>query len=169
MLIYLTGFMGAGKTTVGKKLASHLKYNFIDLDQQVEKETGKSIALLFEEGENRFRETETHILKKTLNIENTVVATGGGTPCFNDNMNWMNDNGFTVYLKLTTGSLFHRLAESKQNRPLLDGKSDVALMEFIIQALQERERFYNMSKLIFKGENADMVQLWKEINQKSVS
>lgn len=159
MLIYLTGFMGAGKTTAGKKLAAALGYNFVDLDTLIEKEAGHTISQLFENGIDKFREMESVILKQTGNYSNSVIATGGGTPCFYDNLLWMNNNGITVYLKLSAGSLFHRLAASKQKRPLILGKTDVELMEFIMETLKEREKFYSRSKYVIKGEDLDVKEL----------
>jgi len=165
LLIYLTGFMGAGKTTAGKKLAAALGYNFVDLDALIEKETGHTISQLFEKGIDKFREMESVILKKTGGYSNSVVATGGGTPCYYDNLIWMNKNGITIYLKLSAGSLFHRLAASKQKRPLLQGKSDVELMEFIMETLTDRENFYSRSKYVIKGEDLD-VKVLLELIQK---
>src|SRR5258705_12400693 len=110
MLIYLTGFMGAGKTTAGKKLAALLGYTFIDLDSQIENETGLTIVELFKSGEFKFREIESMVLHTVSDAENLVISCGGGTPCFNDNLNWMKSHGITVYIHLTTGGLFHRLS-----------------------------------------------------------
>ncbi|HMT29829.1 MAG TPA: shikimate kinase, partial [Bacteroidia bacterium] len=138
MLIYLTGFMGAGKSTAGKKLAGLLGYSFVDLDTMIESETKKSISELFAAGQDKFREIEAHILRNTESMSNCVIAAGGGTPCFHDNMKWMINHGLTVYIKLSPGSLFHRLAPSKTSRPLIAGKSDVELMEYIMETLKDR-------------------------------
>ncbi|MBL0340525.1 MAG: shikimate kinase [Bacteroidetes bacterium] len=159
MLIYLTGFMGAGKTTAGKKLATLLGYNFIDLDELIEIETGKNMSQLFESGLPYFREVESLTLKSTSKYTDTVIATGGGSPCFHGNMEWMNQHGVTVYIRMTVGSLFHRLAASKQKRPLIAGKSDVDLMEFILTTLKERLVFYKQAKYIIKGESLDAKEL----------
>ena len=153
MLIFLTGFMGAGKTTAGKKVAALLNYTFIDLDALIEKETGKTISELFSISESHFRDIESKILVKTAEANNAVIATGGGTPCFKDNMKWMNEHGVTVYIKLAAGSLFHRLAASKKDRPLLQKKGDVALMEYIMETLRYREVYYSQSKYTIKGED----------------
>jgi len=163
MKIFLLGYMGSGKTTVGKKLAALLDYTFIDLDAMIESETDHSITEWFSEGEAKFREIETLVLKQTADFNNAVISTGGGTPCFNDNMIWMKEHGLTMYLKLAAGSLFHRLAASKSMRPLLAGKSDVELMEYIIESLNERDYFYSQSHYVVKGESIDVKSLLDEI------
>ena len=156
MLIFLTGFMGAGKTTTGKKLAALLGYTFIDLDTRIEKETGLTIVDLFNTGEYKFREIESMVLTNTGEMQNTIISCGGGTPCFNENLAWMNSHGITVYIRMSPGALFHRLAASKQKRPLLAGKSDIELMEYIMETLKEREYFYNQCHYTVPGENMDV-------------
>ncbi len=157
--------MGSGKSTAGKKLAGMLSYTFIDLDSNIEKETGLTISELFKSGESNFRDIETMVLRATAGKENTVIACGGGTPCFNDNLNWMKTHGITVYIQMTTGGLFHRLAASKQNRPLLAGKTDVELMEYIMESLRERDFFYQQCHYKVKGESLDVKELLIEIQR----
>jgi shikimate kinase len=165
MLIFLTGFMGAGKTTAGKKLAGLLGGEFIDLDRQIEKETGLSIVELFAAGEYKFREIESIVLRNTATHENAVISCGGGTPCFNENLSWMKEHGITVYLRMPAGALFHRLISSKQQRPLLAGKTDVELMEYIMETLREREYFYNQCHYVIPGENLDVQAMLHEIER----
>lgn len=155
MLIYLIGFMGCGKTTIGKKLANKLKYRFIDLDKLIERESGETIFEIFESlnGENRFRILETNALKKVSGLDNTVIATGGGTPCFNENIQLMNQTGKTVYIKMHHGSLFLRLAKSKKNRPLIGKLTDVDLMDQVMHLLSCREPFYSQAQFTVKGES----------------
>ena len=155
--------MGSGKTTAGKKLAALLGYTFIDLDALIERESGHSVEEWFTRGEEKFREIETLVLRQTAETQNVVISTGGGTPCFHDNMTWMKEHGLTVYLRLNVGSLFHRLAESKKDRPLLANKTDVELMEFITESLKEREFFYSQAHYIMKGENLDVKSMLEEI------
>jgi shikimate kinase len=120
MRVYLLGYMGSGKTTLGKTLAKKLKFNFTDLDHFIEKDLNKKISSLFEtEGEEGFRSIEKNYLHKTASMENTIVSCGGGTPCFFDNIQWMNNNGITIYLKMTVDGLFNRLLHAKEERPLL--------------------------------------------------
>jgi shikimate kinase len=165
MLIFLTGFMGAGKTTAGKKLASLLSYDFVDLDSRIEKETGLTVVELFQSGEFKFREVEALVLRNCAGLDNAVISCGGGTPCFHENLAWMKEHGITIYIQLTAGALFHRLAASKQNRPLLAGKTDVELMEYISETIKEREYFYRQCHYTVKGENLDVNEMLKEIQR----
>ena len=145
--------MGAGKTTVGRKLAEELSCAFYDLDELIEKKTKQSISHIFEEkGEERFRIMESETLKSINIKKHQVIATGGGTAMYEDNMQWMNDSGFTVYLMLHPGILFHRLAKEKKHRPLIANLDDVDLFEFIVEKLKKRLLFYNQAKLILNGD-----------------
>ena len=129
--IFLTGYMGAGKTTLGKAFASEMNVPFIDLDWYIEERFHKSIRELFtERGEASFRELERNMLHEVGEFEDVVVSTGGGTPCFFDNMDYMNACGDTVFLQVEPEVLFHRLKVAKQQRPLLANKSDEELMNF---------------------------------------
>lgn len=156
MIIYLIGFPGSGKTTVGRKLASRLNYSFTDLDELIASSTGLTIAELFAQGENRFREAEAQALRETESMTDIVIASGGGTPCFHDNLSLMKNAGLTIYLKMSTGALFYRLVRSKNTRPLLAGMTDVELMEYIVETLGVREKFYIKAHHTFEGENADI-------------
>jgi shikimate kinase len=161
--IFLVGFMGAGKTTVGRKLAEELSCAFYDLDELIEKKSKQSISHIFDEqGEERFRTMESETLKSINIKKHQVIATGGGTAMFEDNMQWMNDNGFTVYLMLHPGILFHRLAKEKKHRPLIANLDDVDLFEFIVEKLKKRLLFYNQAKLILNGDK-DPIFLIEEI------
>lgn len=151
-IIFLIGFMGSGKTTLGRKLASRLGYAFIDLDDILETQAGMSIAEYFSKfGEDSFRELESKVLKQIQYPENAVVATGGGLPCFFDHMQWMNAHGKTVYIKLAPKTLADRLKTEKTTRPVLNGKHGEALVAFIEQKLAEREKFYNQAAIITDG------------------
>jgi len=112
MRIFLIGFMGSGKTTVGQKLARRLGYSFIDMDMQIEKESSMSINQIFKElGEDGFRRREHDLLLRIIRMDNVVVSTGGGVPCFDNNMELINQNGMSIYLKMTPESLVKRLVE----------------------------------------------------------
>lgn len=146
--IFLIGFMGSGKSSVGKELAKLLKFKFIDLDEVIEKSEKKSIASIFSEfGEQRFRKIEQAALVNQLQNEKIVVATGGGSATFENNIEVMNVSGVTVYLDAHPGTLFHRLAPEKSSRPLIATKGDIDLMEYIIDKLDERIPFYNKAQL----------------------
>lgn len=167
MKIYITGYMGSGKTTVAKKLASSLNYQYIDLDEVIERETKSTIAELFEkEGEDSFRLKEQHALRRTEGLDKAVISTGGGTPCFFDNMDWMNEEGITVYLEAPAGLLFHRLLHEKDKRPLLKKIGEIQLMEHIQEHLAQREQYYKKALLTVKAASLN-VSLLKEKVQKA--
>ncbi len=135
--------MGSGKTSRGRELAEKIDYTFIDLDVMIEKEAKMTIPQIFaDKGEQVFREMEQAALRKTFKKDNIVVATGGGTPCFFDNLKEMREHGTVVYLKATVGLLFHRLATSKRERPLLKDLKDVELVLQIRDQMAFREPFY---------------------------
>jgi len=166
MRIYLIGFMGSGKTTVGKKLANKLGYGFADLDHMIELKCKASVATLFEKyDEHAFRILEHETLTGTAGMNRTVIATGGGTPCFYDNLSWMKAHGITVYLKLEPGILSHRLQASRKVRPLLKGKTETELQAYVITKLAEREPFYRQADITIRGENLDVNLLLSEITK----
>ncbi len=144
--------MGCGKTTWSKKLAAHLGYEFMDLDHLLQDKAGMTVAQYFaEHGEDGFRKLESSLLKETDYPENIVVSTGGGLPCFFDNLQWMNANGKTLYIKLDPKTLAGRLENGKTERPLLRGKHGDELVAFIGEKLAEREGYYLQAKHIVSG------------------
>lgn len=146
-LIYLIGFMGCGKTTLGKKVANKLKYDFIDLDQLIEKRASLTINEIFtKNGEESFRILEKQLLIEVSSSENTVVAVGGGTPCYFSNMEIMNQTGETFYLQRPVKELFNRIVNASDNRPLVKDKSEEELLVYIEDLLNKREEFYLKSK-----------------------
>lgn len=156
-IVYIIGFMGSGKSTAGKKLASLLGWSFIDLDKRIEEYTGKTISEIFDQdGEIYFRNLETEILKNLKSQINAVISTGGGTPCYGDNMDHMLDTGLTLYLKLTPGQLKSRLAESSGKRPLIKGLDNDSLLHFIEEKLAYREKWYDRADIIFDGVSIDI-------------
>ena len=167
-LIYVIGFMGSGKSTAGKRLASLLGYSFIDLDRKIEEAAGKSIPQIFsQDGEETFRKTESEVLKNIKPLEGTIVSTGGGTPCHGDNMDFMLSNGLTIYLKMTPGQLAHRLMESTTVRPLIKNISDDDLPGYIEKVLTVREKWYNRAEIIIEGINLDINRLLSLIKNHS--
>jgi shikimate kinase len=164
MKIFLIGFMGAGKTYWGKQWAQHFNYTFIDLDDEIEKSEGQQIVSIFEEkGEDYFRKIEAEVLRKVINSDNTIIACGGGTPCYADNMQWMNDNGNTVYLCKTPAELYSNVAKQKDQRPLLKSLDDQEIISFIEQKLQEREMFYEQAQNVLKNNQTTIHSLDKLI------
>ena len=148
--LFIVGYMGAGKTTVGRLLAEKLKWSFIDMDGFIESRYHQTIAAIFEtKGEADFREIERRSLHEISSFEKVVVSTGGGLPCFFDNMELMNRAGITIYLKADPTDLVNRLSLDKQKRPLIKGKNREELMDFVEASLEKREPFYNQAKFIF--------------------
>lgn len=165
--IYIIGFMGSGKSTAGKKLASLLNWPFIDTDKKIEEYTGKTISEIFEqEGEENFRIVESKILRDLKSDSNSVVATGGGTPCYQSNMDFMNETGLTIYLKLTPGQLLKRLSESKGERPLIKNMDRSALLQFIEEKLVSREKWYERSDVVINGIDLDIKCLHGLVKEK---
>jgi shikimate kinase len=145
--IYLLGFMASGKSWLGRNLARELGLDFYDLDAMVEEKTGKTISAIFdEEGEEKFREKEREALHSTAELDNCVIATGGGTPCFYDNMQWMNTQGITLFIYAPVELLVKRLL-GNEKRPLVKGMDEQQLTRFIEEKLAERLPFYNQSHL----------------------
>jgi len=164
MIIFLIGFMGSGKSTVGKKLAKIMSYRFIDLDEEVEKQELATISEIFEsKGENYFRTIEQKILKQQFTKQNLIVSCGGGTPCFFNNMELMNQAGCTIYLQLNSQALLNRLTVAKTKRPLLKNMNNDELSVFISEKLKEREGTYLKSKLVMKGIDINLTVIVEKI------
>lgn len=167
MKIFLIGYMGCGKSTKAKQLAHRLECPVIDLDAEIVTKTGKTIAEFFAEfGEQGFRDYESEMLKNFDYPEQCVVATGGGLPCFFDNMDWMNANGETVYLRMEPAALVSRL-HNRQKRPLIKDLNDEQLLEFIKIKLQEREPFYMKANVIVDAFDLDAEKLEKSLNRQN--
>ena len=160
MKIFLIGFMGSVKTYWGKIWAKQYGLSFFDLDEVIEKEQGKTVAAIFEkEGEAYFRKVEAIALHTFLDEQDCIIACGGGTACFDDNMQWMNDNGITVYLSATAQHIFNRVIEEKDKRPLMKKLNDAELLFFIEQTLKALEPFYNQAKWILAGDKINASSL----------
>ncbi len=154
MIIFLIGFMGSGKSTLGKRLARKIEYRFIDMDHVLEEQEGMKISEIFDlKGEKYFRNLEKDYLETLEVSDDVVIATGGGAPCWGNNMEIMNRKGVTVYLKMSPGSLASRLEKSRNIRPLIQGLNPDHLRDYIEEKLREREFFYNQAKCIVRGEN----------------
>ena len=145
--IIFIGYMGSGKTTIGRQLAQSMNLSFYDLDWYIETRMHQSIEQIFDErGEEEFRRIEYNMLHEVAEFENVVISCGGGTPCFFDNMEYLNQQGETVYLKADPEVLYGHLQMGKTVRPLLVGKSKEELLAFIREQLEKREPFYTKAK-----------------------
>ena len=145
--IILIGYMGAGKTTIGKALSKELGIIFYDLDWYIESRMRKSVSEIFaERGEEGFRKIEYNMLHEVAEFENVIISCGGGTPCFFDNMDYLNQQGQVVYLKASPEVLYKHLQMAKVERPLLKGKASEELIAFIREQLDKREPFYSKAK-----------------------
>lgn len=161
----LVGFMGAGKTFLGKQLAERLQIPFIDSDKEIESQTGSTINQIFEkEGEDSFRLKEQNFIKQLKKDQSFVLATGGGLPCYSMNMDVLNDLGTTIYLKLDAPTLANRLMDNNQDRPLIEENQLDHLTLFIKEKLAVREQFYNNAEVILKPEYQTLDGILETIN-----
>lgn len=145
--------MGVGKTTLGRELAKLLNCEFVDLDLFIQNRYNKSIVQIFdEEGEDGFRVIENKVLSEISLFENVIISTGGGAPCFFNNMEIMNNAGITVYLRASAELLSKRLNGGKDKRPLIKDKSEEELFLFVDENIKKREPYYNQAQIIFETE-----------------
>jgi shikimate kinase len=162
MKIYLVGFMGCGKTSIGKRLASRLGFTFLDTDELFSVVHGCSINDFFQlHTEETFRQEEKIILYQTQIMDNIVVATGGGMPCFFNNMQWMLSNGTVIYIEMSPLSLYNRLVNSKTKRPLLSLSNN--MKDDIAKLLSHREPVYKKAHISVNGINFDMEALIEKL------
>ncbi len=158
--IYLIGFMGVGKSTIGKKLAHSLDYNFVDIDELFENKYKVSINTFFEKySEKLFRELENKLLHETFSYKNTVISTGGGSPCYDNAINDINNHGTSIYLKMPVEALVNRLENAIRPRPLIKGKSHEEVKSDVEKLLKEREQYYNKANIIFDAISPDIDKL----------
>ncbi|WMJ71673.1 shikimate kinase [Cytophagaceae bacterium ABcell3] len=168
MLIFLIGLPGSGKTTLGKIIANKLNYVFLDTDDLICQQENRSIDEIFDQkGEGYFRSQETAVLNKVVSEnEHAVVSTGGGLPCFNNNMEVINSAGKSIFLDVSAEEITRRLlAHNSQNRPMTRGKSPEEVLQFIQHKLKERRRFYAKASFIVSSDN---IQVEEIINRLSV-
>jgi shikimate kinase len=148
--IFLIGYMGAGKTATGKELAKRMNLSFIDLDTYIEARYYKTVSRIFaEKGEDSFRKIESKMLREVSMFENVLISTGGGAPCFYDNMAYMNETGRTVYLKVSPEELVKRLELVKHTRPVLNGRQGDELLTFVSESLEKRIPYYMQAHIVF--------------------
>lgn len=152
-VVILIGFMGCGKTTLGRKLARALDYGFLDADDAIETAEGMTIPEIFsQKGESHFRKLEHAFIAGLRDQQNIVVSTGGGMPCFGNNIDLLNAAGTTIYLRRSVPELVHRLINARKQRPLIAGKNREELVTFIGELLPAREQFYLQAAIILERE-----------------
>ena len=157
MRIYLIGYMGCGKSTLGRRLSEHLNLQFVDMDHYIEERNLKTIPQIFEqEGEAEFRNKERKALEELSEFTDIIIATGGGAPCFFDNIDLMNRSGKTVFINIDPAILADRLLKSKTERPLIKGKSREELVAFIDETLKRRNEFYKQAKFHITDPDIDL-------------
>jgi shikimate kinase len=167
MLIFLIGMMGSGKTTLGKQLAQQLGYAFIDLDAFIEQQENTTITIIFEtQGQDKFRQLERKALETLVQANSkAVIATGGGAPCFFDNIDFMNRAGETVFLDVPIKQLAERLqATDLTLRPLLTGKPEQEIISYLSATLTHRKQFYERAKYKVQGGHITAQHLMQILN-----
>ncbi len=165
MNIVLLGYMASGKSIIAKKLAKKTTTNFIDLDVYIEKKEGLKISEIFKtKGEIYFREVETSCLKDILNRKNEIIlAVGGGTPCYANNMQIILESSISIYLKASTNTIYNRILLEKNKRPLVREISNEKLKEFIAKHIFERSSFYNNANITILVDNKSIYEITSEI------
>lgn len=162
MNIFLVGYMASGKSRLGKELANRMGYDHIDLDDLFEERYRLTIVDFFEKyGESNFRKMEHELLQEVVNRDHTIISTGGGTPCFYDNMSCIKSNGISIYLSMETPALVKRLCSVRKKRPLVNRISREALLNHVEKQMEQRAFFYNQADYIVNvthQETDDLVQ-----------
>lgn len=167
MKVYLIGYMGSGKTTIGKKVAEKLQWQFLDMDEIIEKRYEMEVADIFRlYGEGEFRGAEQDVLQELSSVDNVIISTGGGAPCFFDNMDQMKRTGMTIYINLTPTVLAERLlATNLGSRPILAQLKKEELEKFIAENLSKRNSFYTQAQHQISGTDEEIVNNVMQIVQ----
>ena len=164
--IYIVGYMGAGKTTAARRLAQRLGWEVVDTDALFEEKYKISVNDFFNKyDEALYRKLESEVLKATENLENVVVSTGGGTACYFDNMEWMNQHGLTVFMHISPKAAVDRVIHSRHKRPLVEGKSEEELTEFVNKHYASRMPFYEKARITVKSEDLDVDGMMNTIKE----
>ncbi|HEY8959605.1 shikimate kinase [Chitinophaga sp.] len=157
MKIYLLGFMGAGKSYWGKQLADHWQLPYYDLDEVIVEAEEMAIADIFAtKGEDYFREKESRLLRELSKQDKFLISCGGGTPCFQENMDFMNEHGTTVWINPSVETMVERLQRKKSKRPLIADLEDEDLVGFVEKKMAERLPFYQQSRHIITSDNISL-------------
>lgn len=163
-IIWLIGFPGVGKTTIGKKISKMLSYNHIDLDSYIERKYKYTIPSFFENfGNEAFRLIENKALGEVCNETNVVISTGGGTPCFYNNIEMMLQTGLVVYLEMVPGMLASRLFKAKKKRPIIGRYKGNELIEKVESLLSERAGYYQKAHLKFNPGKQNLIELVENV------
>jgi shikimate kinase len=154
MLFFINGFMGSGKSHWAKIWAAAYKLGFLDLDEAIAYDEQKTVLDIFEtKGEPYFRALEAEKLRTTAQLGSTIIACGGGTPCYGNNLQWMNENGISIYIQCTPEEILRRLIKSQEQekRPLIKKLNKAELLFFIEKKLKDREPFYNQCNIVLNS------------------
>ena len=163
--VYLVGFMGCGKTEIGKKISKKLNLEFIDTDFEIENKYSNSLNNLFKEkGEEFFRNEETELIKEIKKFNNKIIATGGGLPCYNKNLNLIEESGVMIYLRYSVNTLFNRLVKNSNKRPLIKDLNKNELKKYIEITLDKREKTYKKSNKVINCDYLSEKEILREIN-----
>jgi shikimate kinase len=165
MKLYFVGMPGVGKSTIGKKVARELKLDFFDLDKYIEKKEEKSVSEIFaEKGESYFRDLETKYLKEFAEKKGAfVLSCGGGTPCFNDNMETMKKSGIVSYLTMPNAAILSRITQSNNKRPMFENKSEEEAKEIIEKIFEERRAFYEQAQVEYEVLNFNIEKYFDKL------
>nr|WP_319272400.1 shikimate kinase [uncultured Draconibacterium sp.] len=165
MRVYLIGYMGCGKSRLGRRLSEHMGVQFVDMDDYIEERNCKTVPQIFaDHGEDGFRQRERKALEELSEFTDVIIATGGGAPCFFDNIDLMNKTGKTVFLNIDPTILADRLMSSKTERPLIKGKSRDELVAFIDDTLKKRKQFYSQAQFEITEPDFDLDRLQEMIS-----
>lgn len=170
MNLFLIGLPGSGKSTLGRELALQLNLALIDTDSEIVSKEGKTIEEIFKDsGEEYFRKLEQSILHRVLEKDNQLVSTGGGMPCFYDNMEEMNKRGVAIFIDVPVENIHQRLiGQRSQKRPMLEGKTDSEVLNFLKQKYEERFPYYSKAMIIVKGANIKAKDILQELKERKI-
>lgn len=166
--LFIIGYKSSGKTTMGKKLASKLSMDFVDLDDVIEKREKKTIPELYKEvGDEEFRQLEWKALKEVVEKDNIIVSTGGGAPCHCDNMSLMEKHGEVMYIHLDNDTLVSRLKDATKDRPIVLNKSEEELRHYVLDQRNRCEHHYLRAKYTVEGKDLTVDKMLEALNIKN--